>query len=90
VAILQEKRHGLEHVDVAKTLSKLARLLDRKKQYAEAEPLFTRALAIVDKRGKTDDEEELLLDILPGLARAYRNNGRPDEASRIDQRYEKL
>ncbi len=88
--LLQEKRHGLEHVDVAQTLSKLARILDRKKQYAEAEPLFTRALAIVDKRGKPDDEEELLLDILPGLARAYRNTGRDEEARRVEQRYEKL
>ena len=88
--VLQEKRHGLEHVDVAKTLSKLARLLDRKSQYAEAEPLFARALAIVDKRGQTDDDESLLLEILTGLARAYRNTGHDDEARRVDQRYEKL
>lgn len=88
--VLQEKKHGLEHVDVANTLSKLALLHDRKSQYAEAEPLFTRALAIVDKRGQPDDDEALLLDILPGLARAYRNTGRTDEARRVDQRYEKL
>lgn len=88
--VLQETKHGLEHGDVAKTLSKLARLHDRKNQYAEAEPLFTRALAIIDKRGETDDDETMLLDILSGLARAYRNTGRPDEASRVEQRYEKL
>ena len=87
---LQEKKHGLEHDDVAKTLSKLARLHDRKNQYAESAPLFTRALAIIDKRGETQDDESLLLDILSGLARAYRNTGRPDEASRVEQRYEKL
>jgi tetratricopeptide (TPR) repeat protein len=87
---LQEKKHGLEHVDVARTLSNLARLHDRKSQFVEAEPLYKRALVILDKQAKTDDEI-LLLDILSGLNRAYRNNSRhDDEARKIDQRYEKL
>jgi tetratricopeptide (TPR) repeat protein len=85
---LQEKKHGLEHAEVAKTLSKLADLHAREKRFAEAETLFTRALAIADKQVPAD--ESLLISVLGGLAWVYRDTGREDEASRLDQRREKL
>jgi tetratricopeptide (TPR) repeat protein len=85
---LQEKKHGLEHAEVAKTLSKLADLHAREKRFAEAETMFTRALAIAEKQVPAD--ESLLINILGGLAWVYRDTQRENEASRLDQRREKL
>ena len=46
---IREKALGPDHPDVAKSLNNLAVLYDNEGRYAEAEPLYKRALAIREK-----------------------------------------
>ena len=45
-----ERLRGTEHSDTARCLTNLAYLYKRQNKFAEAEPLFVRALAIFEQR----------------------------------------
>ena len=46
---MQEKMPESEHPDLSATLNNLATLYNGQRQYAKAEPLYQRALAILEK-----------------------------------------
>jgi tetratricopeptide (TPR) repeat protein len=57
---------GPDHPDVATALNNLASLLQDKGDYADAEPLYRRALAIAEKdsrpRGSTKQRDSIQLE----------------------------
>lgn len=80
----QEKHFGPEHSDVAVSLNNLASLYLEQVRYAEAEPLFTRALAIFEKRLAPDHPR--LATLLENHAFLLRKTDRAAEAETMEAR----
>ena len=82
IAIL-EKTVGLESPEIASALNNLAALYQRQERYAEAEPLFKRALAIRERSlgpGHPD-----IAQSLNNLATHYEKQGRHDDFRAVVQ-----
>ncbi len=79
-----EKALGPTHPDVATTLRNLAALYKAQGKYAEAEPLYKRALAIQEKGLRPDHPN--VVTTLKNLAEVYKKTGRVDEAKRLEER----
>jgi tetratricopeptide (TPR) repeat protein len=81
---LQRQQFGPEHPEVANSLDKLAVLFYHQGQYAQAEPLYQRALAIREKAlGPT---HPLVAISLNGLAGLHRTQGQYAQAEPFYQR----
>ncbi len=78
------KALGPDHPDVATTLRNLAALYKAQGKYAEAEPLYKRALAIWEKAMGPDHPQVAL--VLENMAELYKETGRLDEAKRLEER----
>jgi tetratricopeptide (TPR) repeat protein len=63
-------------------LNDLAELYRGQKRFAEAEPLYKRALAICVK-GDMSPNHELVRTVLANLAALYGDQGRNDDAERL-------
>ncbi len=79
-----EKALGANHPDVAQSLNNLAALHENQGRYAEAEPLYKRALAIQEETLGPDHPHVAIL--LSNLAVLYRNQGRYAEAIKAIRR----
>ena len=75
---------GQDHLDVGRNLNGLALRYYHKGQYAQAEPLFKRAMAIAENALGPDHLE--LARVLENLATLYRSLKRNGEAERLEQR----
>ncbi len=69
---------------MAQTLNNLAALYYTKGKYVEAEPLYKRALAIVEKA--LGPEHPYVAKILANYAALLRKTGRGTEASKLEAR----
>ena len=75
---------GTDHPDTATSLNNLASLYQAQGKYAEAEPLFQRALAISEQQlGKDHPDTASSLNNLAGL---YQAQGKYAEAEPLYQR----
>ncbi len=79
-----EKALGPEHPDVATSLNNLALLYQAQGNYAEAEPLFRRSLAIYEKA--LGPEHPSVATSLENYAALLRKIGQPDEAANMEAR----
>jgi tetratricopeptide (TPR) repeat protein len=79
-----EKALGPEHPDVANGLHNLAALYVTQGQYAEAEPLLQRALAIREKA--LGPEHPDVANSLEYYAVLLRKTARDEEAERLEKR----
>jgi tetratricopeptide (TPR) repeat protein len=75
---------GPEHPDVATSLNNLAALYHNQGQYAKAEPLYQRALAIREKA--LGAEHPKVATSLNNLAALYHNQGQYAKAEPLYQR----
>ena len=75
---------GPEHPDVAASLNNLAVLYDDQGKYAQAEPLYQRALAIVEKA--LGPEHPHVATSLETYAIMLRETGRDDLAAEMEAR----
>jgi tetratricopeptide (TPR) repeat protein len=75
---LEQRHYAKEHPDIADRLNGLALLYDTQGKYAEAEPLYLRALAISEK--VFGPEHPHVAPILNNLASIYRDQGQYREA----------
>ena len=75
---------GLGHPDVAASLNNLAILYHTQGDYAEAEPLYRRSLAIQEKA--LGSEHPDVAKVLGSFAVLLRETGRADEASELAAR----
>ena len=82
--MIREKALGPEHPDVATSLNNLAVLYRAQGQYAEAEPLYQRALAI--RKRVLGPEHPKVATCLENYAILLRNMGRPEEAAPLEAR----
>ena len=73
-----------DHPDVARSLNNLADLYERQGRYAEAQPLFERALAIREARRRPRPSR--YCDIENNLAAFYQASGRPDDGLPLVQK----
>jgi CHAT domain-containing protein/Tfp pilus assembly protein PilF len=79
-----ETTYGPDHLHVAYTLERIARLHRAQQRYTAAEPLYQRALTILEAaHGRYHLEVALALDDLAGL---YQAQGRDAEAESLYQR----
>ncbi len=83
-----EKALGPDHSDVATSLNNLAVLYDAQGRYAEAEPLYKRALAILEKA--LGPEHPYVAQGLENYAVLLRGTGRSAEADRLDARAKEI
>ena len=81
---IREKSLGLDHPSVATSLHNLAALYHAQGQYAQAEPLFKRALAIHEKSLVADSP--LIASSLTGLASLYQAQGQIAPALALSRR----
>ncbi len=79
-----EKALGPEHPDVATSLNNLAELYNAQGRYAEAEPLYKRALAIWEK--VLGPEHPNVVAGLENYAALLRETGRSAEADKLEAR----
>jgi tetratricopeptide (TPR) repeat protein len=79
-----EKTLGPDHPDVATSLNNLAQLYETQGQYAQAEPLFKRSLAISEKALGPDHPD--VAQRLENLAALYRATNRTKEAEVLEKR----
>ncbi|MCZ6661119.1 MAG: tetratricopeptide repeat protein, partial [bacterium] len=84
---INEKTLGTDHPDVALSLNNLALLYFAQGQYAQAEPLYNRALGILEK---TVPNHPNLAALLDNLADLYTNMGRGDEAKKLLDRARRI
>lgn len=82
--LAMEEQKGLEHIGTAKALSRLAQLYYDTGAYAQAEPLYQRALAIVEK--VQGPEHPDTATVLNNLAELYRATGAYAKAEPLHQR----
>ncbi|WP_273703384.1 tetratricopeptide repeat protein, partial [Candidatus Accumulibacter vicinus] len=75
----QEKARGTEDLSLVIPLNKLANLYMRQGRYAEAEQLFRRKLALVEKAGG-NGQPRVMAESLSDLAWSYREQGRYADA----------
>ena len=75
---------GPDHASVATNLNNLASLYDTVGDYAKAEPLYKRALAIREKALGPDHPD--VANILRGLAGVHRAMKRIEEAEKLELR----
>jgi tetratricopeptide (TPR) repeat protein len=75
---------GPEHPEVAIDLNNLAALYEAQGKYVEAEPLYERSLAILEKA--LGPNHPLLAQILENCAALLRDTGRSDEAVKMEAR----
>lgn len=69
---------------MATSLNNLAALYDIQGQYAQAEPLYTRSLAILEHAFGADHPN--LAQSLENIASLYRKTGREKEAAALEKR----
>ncbi len=81
---MKEKALGPEHPDVATSLNNLAELYKAQGNYAEAEPLYQRSLAIWEKA--LGPEHPDVATSLENYAALLRQTARADEAERMEAR----
>ena len=81
---LQQRHLGLEHPAVAGSLNNLALLYHNQGQYAQAEPLYQRALAIREKA--LSPEHPAVATYLENYVLCLRAVDRPDEAAPLESR----
>ncbi|ODS33390.1 MAG: hypothetical protein SCARUB_01499 [Candidatus Scalindua rubra] len=81
---INEKVHGPDHPDVARSLNRLARLYESRRKYDEAQPLYNRALAIREKALGSDHPD--VAEPLENLARLYHFQGKYAEAETLYKR----
>ena len=81
---LQRRHLGLEHPKVASSLDKLALLYYNQGQYAQAEPLYQRAMAIREEA--LGPEHPAVAISLNGLAGLYRTQGQYAQAEPLYKR----
>ena len=79
-----EKAHGSEYLGFAADLAILAELYRTQGNYADAEPLLKRALAIVEKL--LGPEHPDVAASLNGLAALYNAQGKYAEAAKMEAR----
>ena len=79
-----EKALGPEHPQVAPSLVGLAGLYRAQGKYAEAEPLYKRAVVIVEKA--LGPENPYVADSLENYAALLRKTGRNIEATKMEAR----
>ncbi|MFN3918930.1 MAG: tetratricopeptide repeat protein, partial [Methylohalobius sp.] len=79
---------GPNHPDVATSLNNLAALYKAQGDYAKAEPLYKRALAIWEKAFGPDHPN--VATLLENLAGLYRATNREAEANALEQRAAKI
>ena len=85
---IREKALGPDHPEVATSLNNLGVLYSTRENYAAAEPLYKRALSIREKAlGPNHADVAVTLN---NLAVLYRATSREKEASRLEQRAEKI
>ena len=82
--MIAEKTLGPDHPNVAVGLKNLALLYYKQGQYAQAEPLYMRALAIVEKALGPD--HHYVATSLKNLVALYRTTKRYEEAESLEQR----
>jgi tetratricopeptide (TPR) repeat protein len=91
---INEKALGPDHPDLAHDLYSLALEYHRDGQYAEAEPLYKRALAIFEKSFDPDQDHYLVVDlillILEQIARIYLVTNREKEAGEVEERVARI
>jgi tetratricopeptide (TPR) repeat protein len=91
---INEKALGPDHPDLAHDLFSLALEYHRDGQYAEAEPLYKRALAIFEKSFDPDQDHYLVVDlillILEQIARIYLVTNREKEAEEVEERVARI
>ena len=75
------RQRGPNHFEIAGVLCNLAKLSVVLEHHNQAERLFRKAIAIMDRHGKVD--ESLVLRRLNNLAWLKMISGRPDQAERI-------
>jgi tetratricopeptide (TPR) repeat protein len=83
-----EKSLGPEHPNVARSLNGLGSLYETQGDYAKAEPLFKRSLAIKEKALGTDHHS--VATSLENLADLYRATNRVAEAATLEARAIKI
>jgi tetratricopeptide (TPR) repeat protein len=79
---------GAGHVDTAQSLNNLARLYYEQGKYAEAEPLYKRSLAIVEKA--LGYKHPNLFTVLMNYADLLRKMSRGAEAAKLEARAAKI
>jgi tetratricopeptide (TPR) repeat protein len=79
-----EEKFGSDHPEVVQTIGNLARNYARHQRYAEAEPLFKRAVTITEKAFGPDHRE--VVQSLYSLALFYHQVGRYSEAETLYKR----
>ena len=82
--VLLTRELGPEHPELARSLHALAYRYHRQAEFATAEPLYARALAIQEKSLGTDAPE--VATILDDYAALLRQTGRAVEAAELEQR----
>ncbi len=75
---------GPDHPDTATTLNNLALLYSDQGKYAQAEPLYQRALAIYEQA--FDPDHPYIATVLENYARLLRQMQRNEEAATLEQR----
>ncbi len=75
---------GPEHPYVATPLNNLASLLQAPGKYAEAEPLYRRALRIGE--ASLGPDHPIVATVAENLAAVLRQLGREDEARKLEER----
>ena len=80
----QERVLGPEHPHVATVLANLAELYSDEGKYAQAEPLYRRALAIREK--VLGPEHPAIAPLLANYATLLRATGRQEEAASLEAR----
>ncbi len=83
-ALKEAEGFGPQDSRLAKSLNNLARLHNAQGKYAEAEPLYKRALAIWEKA--LGDEHHLVAKALVNYAALLRKIGRTAEATKMEAR----
>jgi tetratricopeptide (TPR) repeat protein len=80
----REKALGSNHPDVAGSLNNLGFLYKKQGQYAQAEMLYMRSLAILEKTLGQNHPD--VVNSLVNIAALYRKTGREADAVRIEER----
>ena len=83
-----EKALGPDHPNVATSLNNLAELYRTQGQYAQAEPLYKRSLAIVEKA--LGPNHPNVATSLENLAVLYRVTKREAQASELEKRAKRI
>ena len=82
--MVAKKALGFNHPSVATSLNNLAELYKTQGQYAQAEPLYKRSLAIREKALGPDHPD--VATSLNSLAELYRATGRVKDAEVLEKR----